>query len=389
MAGEISIHQLFQTPTITRVVSRIKTPLSLFQQWLGQMPGQGATESVSGRHVGWDIFARTRLMAKGRAPGTGPATAAPRRVGHVSSVAYRAHEKIHISQEQVFRTRPLGMQHGTVDVRGQNYINRQVEFLTQRFRNNREFMVSRMFRGGFGVAMSGEDWVPVEKGAADAVFDVDMQMNANNLNQLDMGTGSDIISANWHTASTDVIANVLAVNKAFERLNGRALRHCWINSTLFRSLLDNTDMQTIGGSAYRVFESLSARNVSSSDGIPDTGYDVVFRSLPLQTFHVYDGVLATGDLAPGSAETTTANTTEFLGDDDIILAPEPDNTWQGWIEGSEVVAENVLDTGREVFGFHNWTTRVIDPAGWELKMLDNGLPALYVPDAVAFGNVTP
>lgn len=387
MAGEVTLHQLFQTPTITRVVSRIKTPLSLFQQFLGQLPGQGAHDSVSGRHVGWDIFDATRLMAKGRPPGNGPATVSPKRVGHVSSVAYRAHEKIHLAQEQIFRTRPLGAQFGNVDVRGQSYINRQTTFLTQRFRNNREFMVSRMFRNGFGVKLSGEDWIPVERGDANALFTVDYQIPSTHINQLDMGTGSNIIGASWHLAATDVIGDVLAINKAMERTNGRPLRHVWIDSTTFGYLLNNTGLQTIGGSAFRVFESLSSRQMRSTEGVPDSGFDVIFRALPLQTFHIYDAVLANDDLAPGSAEDTTANTSQLVPTDYAIFMPEPDPSWQGWIDASEVVAENIMDPGREQFGFHSWTTRVIDPAGWELKMLDNGLPALYVPKSVAYGHV--
>ena len=46
-----------------------------------------------------------------------------------------------------------------------------------------------------------------------------------------------------------------------------------------------------------------------------------------------------------------------------------------------------MDAGREVFGFHSWASKVIDPPGMEIKMVDNGLPALYNPNAVAFGTV--
>ena len=87
MAGEITIQQLMQTPVITRVVSRIRTPLSLFQNFFGMAPGQAASSNVSGRHLGWDIFDKTRLIAEGRAPGTGPATVQRKSVGHVSAVA--------------------------------------------------------------------------------------------------------------------------------------------------------------------------------------------------------------------------------------------------------------------------------------------------------------
>ena len=388
MPQAITLQQLFQTPVITRVVSRFKTPMSLFQQFLNVLPGQTATESVSGRHVGWDIFDKTRSIAKGRAPGSGPATAQPKAVGHVSAVAYRTHEKIPLLREQIFRTRTPGAQFGQVDSRGQGYIARQMQYLTQRFRNNREFMVSRLFRGGYGLALDGEDFIPTELGAAGNVMDVSMQLPDTHKNQLALGTGSDIITANWHTSTTDVMGNVYSINEAFERLHGYPLRHIWCGTALFKSLLVNDGLESVGGTAFRVFESLSARQQRSAEGIQDSGFDVVFRALPLVTFHVYDGVLTTPELSIGGDETTTANTSKLIPDNKIICTPEPDGNWGGWIEGSEWIAENYTDFGREVFGFHTWTTPSIDPAAIELKMIDNGLPALYIPSAIAYGDIT-
>ena len=380
MAGEITLQQLMQTPVITRVVSRIRTPLSLFLNFFGMSPGGAASQNVSGRHLGWDIFDKTRLIAEGRAPGTGPSTVQRKAVGHVSAVAYRAHEKITLLHEEIFRTRPLGQQFGVVDLNGQNYINHQIQYLTQRFRNSREFMISRMLRGGFGVLQSGESWTPVELGAG--TFDVSYDIPATHKSQLDMGTGSDIIGTTWSNAAAPIIGDVLAINKSFERLHGRALRHIFINSTMFAHLLANTELKNVGGTAYRIFDSLSARQLKSEEGIPDSGFDVVFRGLPLQTFHVYDGVLNVNKTTDSD---TVANTSLFIPDTAAIFMPEPSRDWVGWINASEYVKENVMDAGRQVFGFHSWSTNTIDPAGIELKMLDNGLPVLYVPKCIAYG----
>jgi hypothetical protein len=382
MAGEITLQQLMQTPVITRVVSRIKTPMTLFQNFFKMLPGQAGTQNVSGRYLGWDIFDKTRLIAEGRAPGTGPSTVQRKAVGHVSAVAYRAHEKITLLHEEIFRTRPLGQQFGVVDVNGQNYINRQLEYMTQRFRNSREFMISRMLRGGFGVKQTGESWIPVEKGAG--TFDIDYSLPSEHLNQLDLGTGSDIIDAGWQTASTNVIKQVLNVNKAFERLHGRPLRHIWINSSTFELLLNNTSLQNTAGTAYRIFDSLTARNMSSAEGIPDSGFDVVFRGLPLQTFHIYDGVLNVDQSVDSD---TAANSSMFIPDNTAIFMPDPNPDWVGLINSSEFVKENIMDNGKQVYGFHSWTTNTIDPAGVELKMIDNCLPVLYVPKSIAYGTV--
>ncbi len=383
--GELTIDQLFKTPVITRVVSRFKTPISLFQNFLGMLPGQPASQTVPGRHAGWDIFDSTRTLAKGRAPGVGPATTTRKRVGHVSAVLYRAHEKVTMLQEEIFRTRAPGQQIGVVDTRGQNYINRQLRFITQRFRNSREFMVAHMLRGGFDIKQTGDDFEPVATGAGD--FAVNFQIPAGNLTDLDMLGAGAILGGAWQTDSTYIILELLNINAAFEQLHGRPLRHIFINSTEYNNLIRNLDFIAVGGSAFRVFESLSTRELRSEEGIPDSGFDVVFRAVPLYTFHVYDGVLSEG-VEGAVDETTSANSNKLIPDNKAIFMAEPDPDWIGSVEGSEIVAENLVDVGQERFGFHSWSTRIIDPPGWDLKMLDNWLPALYIPKCVAFGDVS-
>lgn len=390
MAGEITLHQLFQTPTIRRVVSRIKTPISLFQRFYGMAPGGTAVETYSGRNLGWDLFDFTRSIAKGRPPGTGPASVSPKAIGHVSAQAYRAHEKITLEQERIFRIRPAGAAIGAIDTRGSSYIGRQIQFLTQRFRNSREFMISRLFRGGFGLKMEGEDWIPVEMDDPNAITVINFQHPSDQQGFLTMGTGAPIINEPWNDPGSDVVRQVLAIDKAFERVNGRPMRHIWINGTTFGWLLDNMSLHKIGGEAFRIFESMSRRAMTSEDGLPETGYDVVFRALPLHTFHIYNGVLTPpGEEVSYEEAISVAGTQLVVPDNRAIFTPEPGSDWIGWAEASEVVAENVMDPGREVFGFHSWITRIIDPAGWELKMIDNGLPLAYIPRAWAYGTIAP
>jgi hypothetical protein len=137
-----------------------------------------------------------------------------------------------------------------------------------------------------------------------------------------------------------------------------------------------------------VFESLSARTVTSREGIPDTGFDVKFRALPLFTFHVYDGVLSsTGDTRDSVTTLNSSGVEYLIPDDYVITMPDPSDEWIGMTIGSEPIAENVMSQGRIATGFANWSTRVIDPPGYELKFLDNYLPVLYVPNCVGYGYV--
>lgn len=386
MPGEITIHQLFQTPTITGVISRIKTPLGLMQQFYNLQVGGSASENHSGRNIGWDIFDSTRTMAQVRAPGVGPGTTAQKPVGHVSAQVMRLHEKITILQEYVCRTRPPGSQFGTLDSSGMEYVRRQLTYGTRRFRNAREFMVSRMFRGAFGVKVTGENWDLVESDSANSMFTVDFQVPTANKTFLELGSGANIITSPWDDPATQVMSQLYAINRAYERLHGWPLKHIWVNSTALSWLMLNLEFQAVGGAAYRVFDSLTRRELTSEEGRPDTGFEVEFRAVPIFRFHVYDGVLTSESptTVDGTAE---ADVSRIIADNKAIFTPDPSSEWCSLVNGSEYVAENVMDQGREVFGFHNWTTRVIDPAGWELKMLDNCLPTLRIPKCVAYGTI--
>ena len=96
-------------------------------------------------------------------------------------------------------------------------------------------------------------------------------------------------------------------------------------------------------------------------------------------FHVYDGVLNLDDGSPDS--TATADVTKIVKDNTAIMHPDP-GPWLGWINGSERIRKNATDSGSNLQGFGAWATPTIDPAGQELKFLDNGLPVLTVPKAV-------
>jgi hypothetical protein len=375
MAGEVSFHQLFGAEIVTRVISRIKTPQTRIQDWMGMNPGGPASNTVGGDKFGWDIFDRTRTIAKGRPPGTGPSTIAPQKIGHQTASAYRAHEKLLLLESRIFRTRPPGGQWGSIDRRGQQYVLRQQQYLAQRFRNNREFMIAHMLRGGFAIKIDGDDWIPVALG--DGTFDVNYRIPDANKEQLNMLGGGNIIDTSWATVATaDIPKHVLDISSAFEQLHGRPLRHVWCNTGVLHKVLNNVKLQALAGTANVVFNTFTPSDLRGPDGIEDTGYEVVLRGIPWLRWHVYDaGLEVDGTFA------------KILANDHCIFLPDPAPDWTEWYEGSEVVGTNVIDPGTERFGLASWVTRVIDPAGFELKALDVGLPILYIPTAIAYGEV--
>lgn len=384
----VTFSEMMQTSVILRVVNRIQTPLSLFQKFFGHMSGDNstATESIKGREAGWDIYDATRQRAGARAPGTPPRRIRKKPIGHVSAQLMRSHESIIIYDEQVYKTRSLGGQFGSmVDIRGQRHIQRQISFMTQRFRNTREWMYSRMLRGGFNMETDGDNY-KLRNYDTSRTQDirVNYQIPSDNQGRLQLGTGADILS-NWALPTADIPAECLSVNEAMTRIHGRALRHAWIDTQTYINMQNNNVLRNVAGDAFEIFEFMTQRSGTSAEGIRDAGFTVRFRAMPNYLFHVYDGVLS----ADGETEGTSTSVMEKLVPSNyVIFLPEPDDTWHGLIDGSELVRENeMVATPTEAQGFYAWATPIIDPPGQELKFLDNYLPVLYVPNCVAYGFV--
>lgn len=395
MAGEITLNQLLQAPVISRVVSELNTPISAFQQYFKMTPGSsGATERVTGDNVSWDIFNRTRTMAKIRPRGSGPPRSAEKPIGANSATIVRMHDSIHLEQEKIFRTRPLGQNFDgqALDVMGQNYIERQLQFLTQRFRNGREYMLSRLFRGGFGVKLTSMDNLDFcELDDTAALFTVDYQIPAAHKTFLEMGTGANIIDGSWDNPATDIITQLYKIREAGIRETGFDITEFWIDSPTFTNLQKNTGLATVAGSANTVFQSISGADMKADDADSAKGFTVKMKALPMFTFHVYDGVLNTPGYSDSSTafsdQISTTNTGKLVPTGKLIGHPSATSAWLGSAEGSEIVAESYVDPGKHVHGFHTWKNRTILPPGWDLIAVDNWLPLLYIPRATVYASV--
>jgi len=375
----VTLGDLLRDKSIMGVVNRIATPLSLFQNYLGMGVGSSPMIQAQSRQIVWDIFDSTRTVASGSAPGTGPTRVTRKSIGQGYAACMRMHESLLMLDEEIFRTRPVGAPVGTVDQNGQAYIARQINYMTQRVKNIREFMVSRMFYGGFDLDVDGQVYRPVEAGSGD--IQIRTQTPAAHFAQLALGAAAaDLITASWDNANTDIAKQLNNVNAAMSRIYGAPLRHVWINTGVYNHLLNNSKLQSQGGSVMRPFDKLSARDIKSVEGIPDTGFDVVFRACPLFTFHVYDGVLNLNDATGNS--TSADDVTMIVKNNTAIMHPDKGD-WCGWAAGAEPFRRNLAQqTSSVVQGFGAWATPTIDPAGHELKFIDNGLPILSVPKAI-------
>lgn len=377
--ANIDIDRLLSSHVVTGVMSRTKSPPAVVSNWLKMNLGGSNTKKVSGDIATWDIFDKTLTLATGRVRGAGPGVITRQSLGSKSFRMHRSFLKFNLLDDEIFNKRALGSRE--VDARGQDYVMRQEKYLAEQFINMREFMVTRMLRGGFGLSQNGQDLIPVEYGAG--TFDVTFDIPAGNLTQLDILGAGSIIGTSWDTlASATPIANMMSVSSAFEQKAGYPLKHVWMNSYRWMKLVGTTEVINLGGSVNTPFDYIERDpSQANADGIPTDYYRARLRGAPQFDIHVSNAVL-----------NVNGTVTQTFDNDDVMFAPDLPNIGNEvmeMFEGSEIVRENVSDQGSEKFGFNAWTTPTIDPAGRDLKALDISLPVPYKPNAWAFADVVP
>ena len=384
--GSVTVQQLFRHPFVLKLISRIKQSGCPFQNFYKLGLDNSASESVPAgmRTFAYDIFDHTRQLASVRAPKVGPKRGRPQKYGTNVGHIMRSHDSLPLAWEDIVNTRPAGAKIGTLDKTGQNKVTQQIKHYTEKYRNLREWMISRMFRGGFALKFNGDEVYLVDLGAGDK--DITYGLPSAHKTQLAVGPSSaNIIDASWDDPTADIVSQFLNLNKQAERISGYPVTEVWINSTTLGKLMNNTDLQAKGGSAFRVWETFSQRELKTIDGSSrQQGYDVTFRAIPWVHFHVNDSVLQKGS---HQADSTTAADSELLIPDNVaIMTPTP-GEWVGFAEGSEPVTKNVASPMEILKGFSTWQRPMTEPSGIELCFLDNFFPIPYIPTAWFYATV--
>ena len=356
----VALPTLLQPGAINQTISQLNVINDRLQNFF---IGGGGTDSTSGRYFAWDIYNDSREVGSGRAPGTAPARVAPNIVGNVAGEYPRWHESIPLLYEKIHNMRQVGSLNQ--DVAGESYIVKQEKYLAQRAVNHREFQFIGMTRGKYYYSRSG-DILTVSLSAGNIT--IDFKVPTGNQGQLNMLGGGPIIGATWNTAGTDIPAHIGAIDKAFEVLTGRPLRHLWMNSVRLNYILNNDKVRQIAGTANRTYDRY--------ERLPNNDFLVVLPAFPYVTIHVTNGVL-----------TVDGTTVELFGDNDVMFTAEPESSWIQYGEGSEVVIEYPGATPTERYGAYFWAEPTTKPAGYELIGVMNGIPKLYNPSCLAFGTV--
>ena len=380
-----SYEQLTRVPFVMKMISEYQAPGTTFQRFYNIGLTDRPSQTLPHRSGVYDIFNPTRSMPVSRAPMSGPARVARKPVGQKAITVPRFYEAMIIEDEYVFRNRPLGGQYGIVDEQGQSYIARQIKHEVTKFYTLHEFMAVQSMRGGWALKRFGEDLLPVPMGTAGAELDFTTLVSSEVQGQIPLGGAAGdqpIITSSWDDPSTDIIEQILNLDKVHARRHGAPLRHVWGNATTIGPLFNNTNLAKVGGTSFRIYDRLTKREVDPGQRYPDTGVDIVFRAYPLITFHIYNQVYIPGLVHVGrDAQTDMDNIQYLIPDNEVIITPDPDD-WIEKVAGTEPVQFSLNEAPRYASGFVMGRSREIEPPRWDLKFMYNGAPVLVQPSSI-------
>lgn len=390
MPTGLSYAQLMRVPYIMRVVRRLHAPGSTMTNYygLGVTP-RVSTQIISGRAGQYDLFDSTRSLAPFTAPGAPPVDINRKPIGTQPITVPRQYNKIGIEDEKIFGMRDLGQPYSQpVGSRGEQYFANQIRYLKTRMDNNHEFMTAHMFRGGWKLKphSTGSQLLtlaPFTDTTAGAVANATL-VPAGNMTNI-----GGIIATSWDNPAANLIDQFMSLQVKAAQQSGRRITDVWVNGNTGKHLFTNSVLQAVGGSVYRIFDTMNlATEISPEQRFPDTGVTVVFRGLPDIRFHIYNqGYVTPGTSEAFSAQINAANWNFYIPDNMAVMTPPPGD-WCEMVEGTEPIQWNLREAGsRAVTGLGTGTERAIDPPKTDVKMLYNGAPVIVEPYAVYYATV--
>ena len=397
----VSLHTLLTPQVILKAVSRIRKFQGRLGRWIGFQSNRYNDQTVSlegpntrsgdTRFASFRLDDVTRVVGKGRAPGTGPASVAVNPVGDVRVSCARFHEKVRLLGEFLGNLSPIIGPNSQIDTAGQNYIARQTLHLAEKYNNTVELMTTGMFQDNLYFQFAGDNLLPVigAPTGTNLGFQIPFQVPSGNKNQLNMlGTGN-IIQTGWQFAGAPLIKNCLQIQAATTQLSGYQPRHFWMNSLTWYNVLLNTEVRNTAGTANTPFAQYDRVPEMAVDGMPQPEFAAQLRGIPWASFHIADDVLVTGsDIDPvWSTAPSTATFVKVCPDNTCIIVPDPSSDWTELYQGAEYISENAGQPMTLKRGYTFWKEWVTQPSCIELIALMNAIPLLYVPKAVIFATV--
>lgn len=397
----VSLHSLLTPQVILKAVSRIRKFQGRLGRWIGFQPNKFNPDSVSlegpntrygdTRFASFRLDDVTRVVGKGRAPGTGPASVAVNPVGDVRVSCARFHEKVRLLGEFLGNLSPIIGPNSQIDTGGQSYIARQTVHLAEKYNNTIELLTTGMFQDNLYFQLAGDNLLPVIGAPASPALGIQIpfQLPAGNKNQLNMlGTGN-IIQVGWQNTGAPLIKNCLQIQAAMTQLSGHQPRHFWQNSLGWYNVLLNSEVRNTAGSSNTPFAEYDRVPEMGMDGLPQPEFAAQLRGIPWITWHIADDVIVTGtDIDPTWSSSTGGSFVKVCPDNTLIIAPDPSPDWTEMYHGGEYISENAGQPMMLKRGYTFWREWVTQPSCIELVALMNIIPLLYVPKAIAFATIS-
>jgi hypothetical protein len=326
------------------------------------------------RRGSFHVMNNSRKVAKGRAPGAPAAQSDMAPIGAVPFVYPRMYDSIKLLAEDYAN---LGLIENPAvrDETGQRMIGLQTKVKAQEAANWRKAALIGALRGALFAKTDGESWNYSFTGGET----VSAQLSAANQGALDMLGNGNILSASWATASTNINEDLDQINEGFQRKTGGALRTVICGSDVWNAVIKNDFIRSGAGTSNAPFEMLTHEVPTKLATRAKNVKIARLNTHPQLNWYVTDEVV---ELADGIQKIVPAGRAIFLGF-------EPDDGTVAMYEGAEPVAE--YDGGPETtrVGFHSWFVKRSNPTATEVFFLDNAMPVIHVPEAVAYGTCIP
>lgn len=297
-------------------------------------------ETDGGRYFAYDLLKASRDIAQPTSPGAPSKNVALQAVGQKSGQMIRLAESKTLGGEMLANLRAMGRRSRE---RAAIKVAQEQRDLHRRNRRFKEYAAAKMLTGTLTISAD----------------DVKATLNYG------IATAhKPTASASWATAGTDIPGDIRTWKRLIRQNSGYEPTHAICNEGVMKNLMANTAVKEyLGEGAYKA-------QVGRNGAITE------FMGL---TIHVWDhGYVPSG-----------GSFTRFIADDKFIITPEPDGSWCKELVGSEYVAQPGSDELTEAFGEYSTAEIMRDPAGVKTIVGDNFIPAMPVPDAVVYADVTP
>lgn len=394
----LTLHDMLQPQVILDIVSRIREGQGRLGRWFGFhytrfepsrgiLTGPNIKESPV-RSGTYRIYDRVRTIAKGRAPGTGPATYQANPVGEVNYTCARFHEKIRLDSEELSNLSPVMGPNSQVDPGGQDYLTQQEETIAERFNNVVEYLAAGMIRGHNYLQSVGEDWIPWLTDPGAARIDINYQVPAGNFGQLNMLGAGPIIDLPWSNPAAKIVSKHLpGIARAFVQLHGYQLEDIWCDPLVWGQVITNTEVVNTAGSANQPFEEFEYVQEVGDDGEPIVEWVAVLRGYPTVRWHVNADVLVDQGGTDPSYAAGTGPLTQVIPPNSALFLPRVSRKWVDLIHCGEYVSDAPGQPMVKRPGFYFWHEWITQPTAVELIGLLNAIPRLRIPKCIALGTV--